>query len=70
MATVTRREFETVDELIKRFSKKVAEEGIMKELRDREYYKSKGQRRREQEQEEARNAWIAKKRAERYGKRF
>ena len=68
MAKVLRRENETVDELIKRFSRKYMEDGTLKELRDREYYKSKGQKRREKKQEQARNAWIRKMKAERYSK--
>ncbi len=68
MAKVTRRENETCDELIKRFSRKFAEEGTLKEIRDRSYYRSKGQKKREKKQEEARNAWIRKMKAERYGR--
>ena len=70
MAKVIRRENESVDELIKRFSRKFVEDGTLKELRDREYYKSKGQKRREQKMEEARNAWIAKRKAEKYSKGY
>ena len=70
MAKVTRRENETCDELIKRFTRRFVEDGTLKELRDREYYKSKGQKRREQKMQEARNAWIAKKRAERYSRGY
>ena len=61
---------ESVDELIKRFTRKFVEEGTLKELRDREYFKSKGQKRREQKMQEARNAWIAKKKAERYSRGY
>lgn len=68
MAKVIRRENETVDELIKRFTRKYMEDGTLKELRDREYYKSKGQKRREKKQEQARNAWIRKMKAERFNK--
>ncbi len=70
MAKVIRRENESVDELIRRFSKKFVEDGTLKELRDREYYKSKGQKRREQKMQEARNAWIAKKKAERFSRGY
>lgn len=66
MAKVIRRENETVDELIRRFNRKFADDGTLKELRDRSYYKSKGEKRREKKQEQARNAWIRKKKAERY----
>ena len=68
MAKVLRRENETVDELIKRFNRKYMEDGTLKELRNREYYKSKGQKRREKKQEQERNAWIRKMKAERYNK--
>lgn len=68
MAKVIRRENETVDELIRRFNKKFLEDGIVKELRAREYYKSKGQKRREKKQEQERNAYIRKLKSERYSK--
>lgn len=68
MAKVIRRENESVDEMLRRFNKKFIEEGTLKELRDREYYKSKGQKRREKKQEQARNAWVRKMKAERYAK--
>lgn len=66
MAKVIKREGETTDQLLRRFNKKFAEDGILKEIRDREYYKSKGQRRREKKQEAERNIWIQKMKAERY----
>lgn len=66
MAKVIRREDETVDQLIKRFSKKFLEEGTLKDIREKEYYKSKGQKRREKKKESERNIWIQKKKAERY----
>lgn len=68
MAKVIRREEETVDELIRRFNKKFVEDGTLRELRNREYYKSKGQKRREKKEEQARNAWIKKMKAERFNK--
>ena len=68
MAKVIRREEETVDELIRRFNKKFIEDGTLRELRNREYYKSKGQKRREKKEEQARNAWIKKMKAERFNK--
>lgn len=64
MAKVVRREYEfgseTVDDMIKRFSRKVAEEGILKELRRREFYKSKGQKRREKKIKSERALWVKK----------
>ena len=68
MAKVIRRENESVDEMIKRFSRMCMEDGLLKELKNREYYKSKGQKRREKKQEQARNAWIRKMKSERYNK--
>lgn len=68
MAKVIRREEETVDELIRRFNKKFVEDGTLRELRNREYYKSKGQKQREKKEEQARNAWIKKMKAERFNK--
>lgn len=68
MAKVIRRENESVDEMIKRFSRMCMEDGLLKELKSREYYKSKGQKRREKKQEQARNAWIRKMKSERYNK--
>lgn len=71
MAKVIRRKnedgswSESVDELIRRFNRKFMEDGTLKEIRDREAYKSKGQKRREKKLEQARNAWVQKMKAER-----
>ena len=69
MAKVIRRETEfskeTVDEMIKRFNRRVIEDGILKELRNREYYKSKGQKRREKKLKAEREAWVRKMKAAR-----
>lgn len=71
MAKVIRRKnedgswSESVDELIRRFNRKFMEDGTLKEIRDREAYKSKGQKRREKKLEQARNAWVLKMKAER-----
>lgn len=56
---------ESVDELIRRFNRKFLEDGTLKEIRNREAYKSKGQKRREKKQEQARNAWVQKMKSER-----
>lgn len=66
MAHVIRKENESVDEMIRRFNKQVMNDGTLRELRDREYYKSKGQKRREKEQKAEREAWVRKMRAQRY----
>lgn len=71
MAKVIRRKnedgswSESVDELIRRFNRKFMEDGTLKEIRDREAYKSRGQKRREKKLEQARNAWVQKMKAER-----
>lgn len=44
MATVVRKKDESVESLIKRFKRKVQDEGIIQELRKREYYLSKAQK--------------------------
>lgn len=60
MAKVIRRETETVDELIKRFNRKFIEDGTLKEIREREFYKSKGQKRREKKLAAQREIWVQK----------
>lgn len=47
MAVVYRKKDEDVESLIKRFKKKVMNEGIMTELKRREYYLSPSQKRKE-----------------------
>lgn len=47
MAKVTLRKNESAEDLIKRFKKKVINEGIMTELRKREYYLSPSEKRKE-----------------------
>ena len=47
MAKVIRRKDESVEDLIKRFKKKVTNEGILTELRKREYYLSPSEKRKE-----------------------
>ena len=46
MAKVTIRKDEDVESLIRRFKRKVQEEGIMQELKKREYYMSPSLKRR------------------------
>lgn len=69
MAKVVRREteygVESVDEMIKRFNKQFINDGILRELRNREYYKSKGQKRREKRLKAQREAWVRKMKAAR-----
>ena len=47
MAKVVARKNEDVESLIKRFKKKVVAEGILTELRKREYYLSPSEKRKE-----------------------
>lgn len=47
MAKVVIRKNESVEDLIRRFKKKVVAEGIMTELKRREYYLSPSQKRKE-----------------------
>ena len=47
MAVVVRRKDESGENLIKRFRRAVQEDGIMQELKKREYYRSPAQKRRE-----------------------
>lgn len=69
MAKVLRREnefvVESVDDMIKRFNRKVIDDGILKDLHNREYYKSKGQKRREKRLKAEREAWVRKMKASR-----
>lgn len=51
MAKVVKRENESVEQLIKRFRRKVQEENIMKELRKREYYRSPSIKKKEKHKE-------------------
>lgn len=64
MAKVIRKETEfskeSVDDMIKRFNRQVIDDGTLKELRNREYYKSKGQKRREKKLKAEREAWVRK----------
>ena len=46
MAKVIKRKDESFDSLMKRFKKKVEADGIMRELRKREFYLSPAQKRR------------------------
>jgi ribosomal protein S21 len=46
MIKVIRREHESIDDLIVRFRGKVNESGILKELKERAYFESKGEKRR------------------------
>lgn len=47
MRTTKARPGESTDELLKRFKRKSEHSGVLKEYRKREYYKSKGEKKRE-----------------------
>lgn len=47
MASVIVGENESLDSALRRFKRKVISEGVMNELKKREYYVSKGQKKRE-----------------------
>lgn len=50
MAKVVRKDKETLDSMMHRFKRKVLEEGIMDEIRRREYYESPSVRRKHKAQ--------------------
>ena len=45
MATVIRGENETLENMLKRFKRRVNDDGIMNEVKKREYYMSRSQKR-------------------------
>lgn len=47
MAVVRKTDKDSFDSLLRRFKRKVQEDGIMQELKKREYYRSPAQKRRE-----------------------
>ena len=54
MAHVTVGDKENVERAIKRFKKKVDEEGIIKDYRDRQYFKKPSEKKREKKKESIR----------------
>lgn len=58
MAHVTVREGENLESAIKRFKKKVDNEGILKEFRDRQYYVKPSVRRRLKKKEALRKEYV------------
>lgn len=58
MAYVKARDNEHVESLIKRFKRKVDNEGILKEFRDRQYYKKPSVKRRAKKKEAERKEYI------------
>lgn len=59
MASVVVKDGESLDSALRRFKKKVISEGIMQQLRDREYYVSKSQKRRAAKKAAKRKQQIA-----------
>lgn len=58
MASVYRKEGESLDQMLRRFKRRAMEEGRLLDLKEHEYYKSKGQKRREKRKESERRAYI------------
>lgn len=56
MATVRLRKDETLDSLLRRFKRKVEKEGIIAEMRAKEYYVSNSEQRRIEKDKAIRNA--------------
>lgn len=65
---VALREGESVDQLIKRFKRVVESSGVLKELRQREYYLSKSQKAREKKKRALKRARKKMRMFERYNK--
>lgn len=49
---------ETTDSLIRKFSKKVRDEGILQDLKKREFYQKPSQKRKEEKKERERKKFI------------
>lgn len=70
MAKIYVRKDETLEDALKRFKRQVKKEGIMEDIRKKEYYKSKGQIEREKRQQYAKNAYLAERFARLYDKEY
>ncbi len=68
MVKVVKRENESTEKLIKRFKKAVQEDGLTKELRKREYYRSPSIKRKEKEKEAERRRRKAEAKLKRKSK--
>lgn len=60
MIKVTRRDGESLDQMLRRFKNAYLSEGILDDIRRKEYYKSKGQLAREAKQKSERKFYIEK----------
>lgn len=58
MANIIVREKEPLEYALKRFKKKVENEGTIKEFRERQYYKKPSEKKRQQKKEAIRKAKI------------
>lgn len=68
MAHVVARKNEHIESLLKRFKKKVDNEGILKEFKDRQYYtKPSDQRREKNKQAKRKQILKARQDKEKYG---
>jgi len=65
MAKVMARENEPLERMIRRFKKKVDDEGIIKEFRDRQYFKKPSTIKREKKKDAIRKAFVKMKQDER-----
>lgn len=70
MAKIYVRKDESLEDALKRFKRQVKKEGIMEDVRKKEYYKSKGQLEREKKQQYAKNAYIREKLSKLYDKEY
>ncbi|MDC0449050.1 30S ribosomal protein S21 [bacterium] len=65
MAKVKVRHGETLEQALRRFNREVQKEGILQEVRDREYYKKPSVLKRMRTKELARKLWAEEKRRKR-----
>ncbi len=62
MAKVIVKDYNTFDAALKAFKKKCVNENILGELRDREFYMTRSQKKRKKKLAAERRAWIKKQR--------
>lgn len=70
MAKIYVRKDETLEDALKRFKRQVKKEGIMEDIRKKEYYKSKGQIEREKKQQYAKNSYLRDRLIKLYDKEY
>lgn len=64
MAKVIAKDYDTVDSLIRKFNKKVERDGILKDMKKKEYYVPKSVRKKLKAEESRRAAEKARRKAE------